>query len=140
AAAVAAAVVTAIAIVLFVGKASWPPSVSTVEDQAAKACQNPDVQSEPGQVNFACAEATHKILWVFALMTSGNNANFRDPETGRAGLEPITPSQGGQVAWWLNFHHPYDPTAPIDSVAVTTPAINNTTCGATVTRATRTPD
>jgi len=135
AAAVAAAVVTAIAIVLFVGKASWPPSVSTVEDQAAKACQNPDVQSEPGQVNFACAEATRKILWVFALMTSGNNANFRDPETGRVGLEPITPSQGGQVAWSLNFHHPYDPTNPIDSLAVAARAINNIIGGATVTAA-----
>ena len=139
AATVAAAVVTAMAIILFVGKASWPPSVSTVESQAAKACQNPNVQSEPGQVNFACAEATRKILWVFALMTSGNNPNFRDPNTRRVGLEPISPSQGGQVAWSLNFHHPYDPRNPIDSLAVAARAINNIIGGATVTAADGTP-
>jgi len=139
AAALAAAVVTVVAIVLFVGKASWPPGVSAVESQAAKACQNPDVQSEPGQVNFACAEATRKILWVFALMTSGNNPNFSDRNTGRVGLEPITPSQGGQVAWSLNFHHPYDPKDPVDSLAVAARAINNIIGGATVTAADGTP-
>jgi hypothetical protein len=134
-AAVAAALVTAMLIVLFTGRPSWPPGVSIVQGQAATACQNPDVQSEPGQVNFACAEATRRILWVFAFMTSGNDPSFADAKTGRIGLEPITPSQGGQVAWSLNFHHPYDPANPVDSLAVAARAINNIIGGATVTAA-----
>ncbi|HEV8279213.1 MAG TPA: hypothetical protein VGQ26_26460, partial [Streptosporangiaceae bacterium] len=132
---IAALALIAVLIVLFTGRASWPASVSTVESQAEKACRNPDVQSEPGQVNFACAEATRRILWVFALMTSGNDPNFSDAKTGRVGLEPITPAQGGQVAWSLNFHHPYNPANPIDSLAVAARAINNIIGGATVTAA-----
>ena len=118
---------------LSIGGASWPDSVATVQSQAARACQNPDVRSEPGQVNFACAQATRPILWVFALMTSGNNADFADAKTGRLGLEPITPAQGGEVAWSLNLHHPYDPANPVDSLAVAARAINNIIGGATVT-------
>jgi hypothetical protein len=132
---VAALALTAVLIVLFTGRASWPASVATVESQADKACRNPDVQSEPGQVNFACAEATRRILWVFALMASGNNPKFSDARTGRVGLVPITPAQGGQVAWSLNFHHPYDPANPVDSLAVAARAINNIIGGATVTAA-----
>jgi hypothetical protein len=30
-----------------------------------------------GQVNFACAEGTRQILWVFALLTSRNNPAFQ---------------------------------------------------------------
>jgi hypothetical protein len=90
------------------------------------------VKSEPGQVNFACGPATHQILWVFALMTSANNPNFADAKTGRVGLEPITPGQGGMVAWSLNLHHPYDPTNPVDSIEVAARAINNIIGGATV--------
>ena len=56
---------------------SWPASVARVQAEVAKACQNPDVSSEPGQVNFACGKATRQILWVFALLTSGNNPNVR---------------------------------------------------------------
>jgi hypothetical protein len=112
---------------------SWPPSVATVRTEAAKACQNPDVKSEPGQVNFACASATNQILWVFALMTSDDNPNFADSKTGRLGLEPITPAQGGEVAWSLNLHSPYNPHNPIDSLGVAARAINNIVGGATVT-------
>jgi hypothetical protein len=133
--AVIAGLVAAVVTLLLSRQASWPASVTTVQSQAAKACQNPDVQSEPGQVNFACADATRQILWVFALMTSGNNPDFSDPKTGRLGLEPITPAQGGVVAWSLNLHHPYDPFNPIDSLAVAARAINNIIGGATVTGA-----
>jgi hypothetical protein len=49
------------------------------------------------------------------------------------GLEPITPTQGGVVAWSLNLHHPYDPTNPVDSLEVAARAINNIIGGATVT-------
>ena len=83
---------------------SWPASVARVEGYIAKACQNPDVRSEPGQVNFACAKSTRQILWVFSLLTSGNNPNFAEASSGRVGLEPITPSQGGAVATSLNLH------------------------------------
>jgi hypothetical protein len=107
--------------------------VAAVQSQADTACQNPDVKSEPGQVNFACAQATRQILWVFALMTSGNNPNFADPKTGRLGLEPIAPTQGGEIAWSLNLHHPYNPANPVDSLAVAARAINNIIGGATVT-------
>jgi hypothetical protein len=117
--------------VLVNGGASWPAGVGAVERQAATACRNPDVKSEPGQVNFACATATRQILWVFALLTSGNNAAYTDPKTGRLGLEPITPAQGNVVAWSLNLHHPYNPANPIDSLQVAARAINNIIGGAT---------
>src|SRR5262249_60861642 len=117
--------------------AEWPPSVATVESQIAPACQNPDGGSEPGLVNFACAKSTRQILWVFALLTSGNNPNFADARTGRVGLEPITPAQGGEVAWSLNLHHPYSPTNPVDSLQVAARAINNIIGGAATTRAHR---
>jgi hypothetical protein len=120
---------------LFRGSPSWPASVATVQAKAAQACRNPDVQSEPGQVNFACAQGTRQILWVFALLTSGNNPSFLDVKTGRRGLEPIAPAQGGEVAWSLNLHHPYDPANPIDSLQVAARAINNIIGGATVTGA-----
>ncbi len=137
--AVAVAFVTVAAGVLFNEQASWPPSVAGVQSEAGQACQNPDVKSEPGQVNFACAQATRQILWVFALLTSGNSPRFADSKTGRIGLEPITPAQGGEVAWSLNLHHPYDPTNPVDSLAVAARAINNIIGGATVTSANGSP-
>jgi hypothetical protein len=117
------------------GGASWPASVAAVQSEAARACKNPNVKSEPGQVNFACAMATRQILWVFALMTSADNPNFADTKTGRLGLEPITPAQGGEVAWSLNLHHPYNPSNPIDSLEVAARAINNIIGGATLTSA-----
>ena len=112
---------------------SWPASVATVQNEITSACQNPNVQSEPDQVNFACAKDTSQILWVFSLMTSGDNPNFNDAKSGRKGLEPITPTQGGEVAWSLNLHAPYDPFEPIDSLEVAARAINNIIGGATLT-------
>jgi hypothetical protein len=133
---VVAVFVIVLAILLSGSGASWPASVATVQGQITRACQNPDVVSEPGQVNFACDQATRQVLWVFALMTSGDDANFNDPATGRLGLEPITPAQGGQIAWSLNLHHPYNPFNPIDSLQVAARAINSIIGGATVTGAT----
>jgi hypothetical protein len=112
---------------------SWPPSVATVRSQITTACQNPNVAAEPSQVNFACGQDTSQILWVFALLTSTNNPRYADAKTGRKGLEPITPAQGGQIAWSLNLHHPYDPSAPVDSLEVAARAINNIIGGATLT-------
>ena len=114
---------------------SWPPSVATVTSEIAIACQNPNVVSEPSQVNFACGEDTSQILWVFALMTSNNDPGYTDARTGRKGLEPITPAQGGQIAWSLNLHHPYNPSGPVDSLQVAARAINNIIGGATLTGA-----
>ena len=119
--------------VVFRPGASWPASVATVQSEITTACQNPDVASEPNQVNFACAKATSQILWVFSLMTSGDNPNFADAKSGRKGLEPITVTQGGDVAWSLNLHHPYNPYNPFDSLAVAARAINNIIGGATLT-------
>lgn len=137
--AVVAVLVTILVMIRPGGGASWPSSVATVQSEAAKACQNPDVKSEPGQVNFACAKTTRQILWVFALMMSADNPNFADARTGRLGLEPIAPAQGGEVAWSLNLHHPYNPTNPIDSLEVAARAINNIIGGATLTRANGSP-
>jgi hypothetical protein len=132
----ALAVVVAIAsVLLFRSNPSWPPSVATVQSEITTACQNPNVSSEPGQVNFACAKTTSQILWVFALMTSGDNPQYTDAKTGRQGLEPITPTQGGEVAWSLDLHHPYNPYDPVDSLAVAARAINNIIGGATLTSA-----
>jgi hypothetical protein len=112
---------------------SWPGGVAKVQAEITKACRNPDVSSEPGQVNFACGQTTRQILWVFALLTSHNDPDYAQAKTGRVGLEPITPTQGGVVAWSLNLHHPYNPTNPIDSLEVAARAINNIIGGATVT-------
>jgi hypothetical protein len=125
--------VVILALVVSGGGASWPASVARVQSLAAKACQNPDVKSEPNQVNFACAKNTNAILWVFALLTSGGDPSYGDAKSGRLGLEPITPQQGGEVAWSLNLHSPYNPANPIDSLAVGARAINNIIGGATVT-------
>jgi hypothetical protein len=113
--------------------ASWPASVTTVQNEIIKACQNGDVASEPGQVNFACAKSTRQVLWVFSLLTSNDNPHFNDLQTGRVGLEPITPAEGGEVAWSLNLHHPYYPDNPVDSLEVAARAINNIIGGATLT-------
>ena len=128
-----AAVIAIASIFIFRSSPGWPSSVATVQSQIDTACQNPNIASEPAQLNFACAKDTKQILWVFALMTSGNNPQYGDAKTGRQGLEPITPTQGGQVAWSLNMHHPYDPMDPVDSLQVAARAINNIIGGATLT-------
>jgi hypothetical protein len=113
--------------------ASWPTSVATVQTEITTACQNPNVAAEPTQVNFACAKDTRQILWVFSLLTSGDNPGFTDAATGRKGLEPIASAQGGDIAWSLNLHHPYNPGNAIDSLQVAARAINNIIGGATLT-------
>jgi hypothetical protein len=113
--------------------AAWPASVATVRAEITQACANPDVAAEPSGLNFACAKDSNQVLWVFALLTSGDNPNFVDQSTGRKGLEPVQPGQGGDIAWALNLHHPYDPASPIDSLAVAARAINNIISGATLT-------
>jgi len=133
--ATALAIVTALVLVVFRKGASWPQSVATVQSEITAACQNPNVASEPGQVNFACGKTTSQILWIFALMTSTDNPNYTDGKTGREGLEPITPTQGGEVAWSLDLHHPYNPYNPVDSIEVAARAINNIIGGATLTNA-----
>jgi hypothetical protein len=128
------ALIAAVLVVLVFRKgASWPASVATVQSEITTACQNPDVASEPDQVNFACEKSTSQILWVFSLMTSGDNPAFADAKSGREGLEPITPGMGGEVAWSLNLHHPYNPLNPIDSLEVAARAINNIAGGAAIT-------
>ncbi len=129
----AAIAITIVAVLVFGSKPSWPASVATVKSEITQACQNPNVASEPGQVNFACGTGTSQILWVFALLTSNDNPSFTDAKTGRQGLEPITPTQGGEVAWSLDLHHPYNPADPVDSLAVAARAINNIIGGATLT-------
>ncbi len=129
------AVVIIASVLLFRTNPSWPPSVATVQSEITTACQNPNIASEPGQVNFACGKTTSQVLWVFALMTSGDNPQYTDAKTGRQGLEPITPTQGGEVAWSLDLHHPYNPYDPVDSLAVAARAINNIIGGATLTSA-----
>ncbi len=137
----ATAVIIAIsALILLRGSPSWPASVAVVQQEIDRACQNPNVASEPGQVNFACAKPTSQILWVFSLMTSDDNAKFSDAQTGRKGLEPITPTQGGEIAWSLNLHHPYNPYDPIDSLEVAARAVNNIIGGATLTGANGSPE
>jgi hypothetical protein len=133
--AIVAALLTVLVLDLSRPGPAWPASVATVERQIAVACRNPDVRSEPSQVNFACGKSTREVLWVFSLMTSGNNPDFASIRTGRQGLEPIRPSVGGQVAWSLNLHHPYSPANPIDSLQVAARAINNIIGGATMTAA-----
>jgi hypothetical protein len=131
--AVLAVGVTVLIMVVFRAGASWPASVALVQNEITTACQNPNVVSEPNQVNFACGKDTSQILWVFSLMTSGNNPNFSDAKTGRQGLEPISATQGGEVAWSLNLHHPYNPYNALDSLQVAARAINNIIGGASLT-------
>jgi hypothetical protein len=140
--AVAAAGIAIVALVIALpgGGAGWPGSVAQVQAEITTACQNPNVAAEPSQLNFACAKPTQQILWVFALLTSGNNPGFADQTTGRKGLEPIQPAQGGDIAWSLNLHQPYNPANPVDSLQVAARAINNIISGATLTSSTGTPD
>ena len=138
--AAAAAGIALMVVVLSGGSASWPASVATVRAEITTACQNPNVVSEPAQVNFACAKDTRQILWVFSLLTSNDNPGFTDQSNGRKGLEPIQPAQGGNIAWSLNLHHPYNPGNPIDSLEVAARAINNIIGGATVTGTSGAPD
>jgi hypothetical protein len=112
---------------------AWPASVARVQAEIRQACANPDVAAEPSGLNFACDAGSNQVLWVFALLTSGDNPNFVDQSTGREGLEPVQPGQGGDIAWALNLHHPYDPASPVDSLAVAARAINNVISGATLT-------
>jgi hypothetical protein len=140
--AVGAAGIAIIALVIALpgGGASWPASVAQVQAEITTACENPNVAAEPSQLNFACAKSTQQILWVFALLTSGNNPGFADSTTGRKGLEPIQPTQGGDIAWSLNLHQPYSPANPVDSLQVAARAINNIISGATLTSSSGTPD
>jgi len=115
------------------GGPGWPASVATVRAQIKQACQNSDTAAEPSGLNFACDTDTQSVLWVFSLLTSDDNPGFVDHSTGRKGLEPITPAQGGNIAWSLNLHHPYNPANPIDSLQVAARAINNIISGATLT-------
>jgi len=87
---------------------AWRPSRA----RSTTACQNPNVASEPGQVNFACGKTTSSILWVFALMTSGNNPGFTDAKTGRQGLEPITPDPGRRDRLVAEHAPPVQPAGP----------------------------
>ena len=135
AAAAIAALVTALVLVTSGPGPAWPASVAKVEREIAMACRNPNVAAEPSQINFACAKGTRQILWVFSLLTSNDNPGYASIKTGRQGLEPITPAQGGEVAWSLNLHHPYSPGNPIDSLEVAARAINNIIGGATLTAA-----
>ena len=118
------------------GGASWPGSVTTVKAEIKQACENPDVAAEPSGLNFACGKDTQQVLWVFSLLTSGDSPGFVDQTTGRKGLEPIQAAQGGDIAWSLNLHHPYNPANPIDSLQVAARAINNIISGATLTSTT----
>ena len=138
-AATAAVLIIALVALLLSGGAAWPASVASMQAEITTACQNPDVISEPGQVNFACAKDTQQVLWVFALLTSSGNPQFGDNKTGRIGLEPIAPAQGTEVAWSLNLHHPYDPMNPIDSLQVAARAINNIIGGASTIAASGSP-
>ena len=135
-----ASAIIALVIALPGGGASWPGSVAQVQAEITTACQNANVAAEPSQLNFACSKSTQQVLWVFALLTSGNNPGFVDQTTGRKGLEPIQPAQGGDIAWSLNLHQPYNPANPIDSLQVAARAINNIISGATLTSSSGTPD
>lgn len=115
------------------GGGNWPASVPTVQAEIKQACENPDVAAEPTGLNFACGKSTQQVLWVFSLLTSGDNPGYVDQATGRKGLEPIQASQGGDIAWSLNLHHPYNPASPLDSLEVAARAINNIISGATLT-------
>jgi hypothetical protein len=133
AAAIVGAGIIALVVALPGGGASWPASVTQVKTEITQACENPNVAAEPSQLNFACAKSTQPILWVFALLTSGNNSGFADQATGRKGLEPIQPTQGGDIAFSLNLHQPYNAANPIDSIQVAARAINDIISGATLT-------
>jgi hypothetical protein len=127
--------IVAVLLVVGSGGASWPASVTTVQAEIKQACENADVAAEPSGLNFACGKDTQQVLWVFSLLTSGDNPGYVDQASGRKGLEPIQPSQGGDIAWSLNLHHPYDPASPTDSLEVAARAINNIISGATLTSA-----
>jgi hypothetical protein len=117
----------------------WPASVAAVKSEIKTACQNADVPAEPTGVNFACTAGTDQVLWTFALLGSGDNPAYVDQATGRKGLEPIQPAQGGDIAFAVNLHHPYNALNAVDSLTVAARAINNIIGGATLTSSTGAP-
>lgn len=133
------AAIIAVAVTAGGASASWPASVARVQAETKQACVNADVAAEPSGLNFACAKGTRQVLWIFALLTSGGNPGYVDQATGRKGIEPIQPSQGGDIAWSLNLHHPYNPANAVDSLSVAARAINNIVGGATLTSASGAP-
>ena len=83
--AAAVALITVLVLIVFRKGPSWPPSVATVQSEITTACQNPNVASEPGQVNFSCGQTTRQVLWVFALMTSNDEPRLQRPQERQAG-------------------------------------------------------
>lgn len=121
-----------IAAVTLSGGPGWPASVATMQAEIAQACQLPNLTSEPSGVNFACAQPSNQVLWVYALMTSNGNPRFVDAKTGRVGLEPINPKESAGLITSVNLSHPFNPRNPIDSLAVAARAINDIIGGAVV--------
>ena len=71
------------------------------------------------------------------MRTRGQHGRGQRVEAGgQVGQQHGQPAQGGDIAWSLNLHHPYDPANPIDSLAVAARAINNIISGAALTSAT----
>ena len=57
-----------------------------MQAEIKQACQNPDVAAEPSGLNFACAKDTQQVLWVFSLLTSGDNPGYVDQGPAARGL------------------------------------------------------
>ena len=106
-----AAGITLITVVLPGRSPGWPASVATVQTEITTACQNPNVVSEPAQVNFACAKDTQQVLWVFSLLDERQQPRLRrqvqwqeGPRADSAGpgrrhrlvAQPAPPVQPGQ--------------------------------------------
>ena len=135
-----AAVITILVIVLSGGGASWPASVATVQSEITRACQNPDVMSEPGQVEL-CLRAGHPPDPVGVRPDDERRQPGlqRPGRTAGWGWSPSRPTRAGRSRWSLNLHHPYNPFNPIDSLEVAARAINSIIGGATVTGSRRQP-
>ena len=128
-------VLTIGATVVFAKGPSSPPSVATVQERDHRCLPESGRRFRAGPGQFRCGKGVRPVAVGFALLTAIGNPGYADAGTSRKGLSPVTPAQGGQIAWSLNLHHPYDPFHPIDSLEVAARAINNIIGGATVTGA-----
>ena len=103
------------------------------EPRSRPPARTPTWRPSPHQVNFACGKDTNQILWVFALMTSGDNPQFSDAKTGQAGPGADHPGSGRPGRVVAEPASPVQPEDPVDSLQVAARAINNIIGGATLT-------
>ena len=108
----------------------WPASVASVRAEIKQACANPDVAAEPSGLNFACAKDTQQVLWVFSLLTSGNNPGYVDQGNWPQGPRANSASPGRGHRLVAQPAPPVQPGEPASTALRSRPARSTTSSAA----------